>query len=93
MGINIIKGKRYVPIIKGAWNSGIGYEALSVVTYKGLSYTARIDTPIGVNISNESYWVITGNYNYQIEIYRQEVKQLTNLVNALEQRIEILEGV
>lgn len=71
---NVYKGRRYVPKIMGIWNINQAYESLSIVTWRGASYTSKTDVPIGVSIDDEQYWVLTGNYNAQIEIYRQDLK-------------------
>lgn len=78
-------GARYVPKIMGEWDKNIPYEALSIVTYKGNSFTSKIPVPAKVDIGDETYWVCTGNYNTQIEEYRQEAleaKQLANNTNT-----------
>ena len=67
-------GARYVPIIVGEWDKTRTYEPLMVVTYQGASYTSRQYVPAGIEITNESYWVLSANYNAQIEAYRQEVR-------------------
>lgn len=75
-------GKRYVPKVMGEWNILTPYESLCIVTHDGASYTSKKDVPVGIDISNESYWVITGNYNAQVEGYRQEVDQLSHDVES-----------
>lgn len=78
-------GARYVPKIMGEWDKNIPYEALSIVTYKGNSFTSKIPVPAKVDIGDETYWVNTGNYNAQIEEYRKEnleTKQLANNINT-----------
>lgn len=75
-------GARYVPKIMGEWNKALQYEALSVVTYLGNSFTSKVPVPANIDISNQSYWVNTGNYNAQVEAYRQETAQLSNNLNA-----------
>ena len=60
------------------WTPTRSYEALTVVLNEGNSYTARQDVPIGVEITNENFWLETGNYNAQVEAYRQEVLQYAN---------------
>lgn len=60
-------GARYVPKIVGEWNKSLKYEALSIVTYKGNSFTSKIPVPSGVDINDKNYWINTGNYNAQIE--------------------------
>ena len=72
-------GARYVPIFgrKGetsiTWDSSAPYEPLTIVLYKGNSYTSRQYVPTGIDIHNDNFWANTGNYNAQIEQYRQDV--------------------
>lgn len=72
-------GSRYVPVFgrKGEdsieWDKTGTYEPLTIVLYQGNSYTSRQFVPVGVEITNKEYWANTGNYNAQIEQYRQEV--------------------
>ena len=78
-------GARYVPKIMGEWDKNIPYEPLSIVTYKGNSFTSKIPVPAKVDIGDETYWVNTGNYNAQLEAYRKEAleaKQLANNTNT-----------
>lgn len=74
-------GARYVPKIMGEWNKALQYEALSVVTYMGNSFTSKVPVPANVDISNKTYWVNTGNYNAQVEEYRKETAQVKNDLN------------
>ena len=80
-GKNVYVGHRYVPKIFGEWDSKQIYDSLSIVQYKGASYTSRQYVPTGVEITNEDYWVLTGNYNAQVEYYRQDVSDLHDTVN------------
>ena len=73
---NVYIGHRYVPLLVGEWDNSIEYEGLSIVTHKGASYTSKKRTPPGIKIENEEYWVLTGNYNAQIEYYRQDVSRV-----------------
>lgn len=78
-------GARYVPKIMGEWNKTLQYEALSVVTYMGNSFTSKKPVPANVEIDNTDYWVNTGNYNAQVEEYRKvtlETKELANNTNT-----------
>ena len=81
-------GSRCVPIFgrKGEasieWDNSSPYEPLTVVLNQGNSYTSRQYVPAGVEITNQTYWANTGNYNAQIEQYRQEVLNLQDDVNA-----------
>ena len=69
-------GARYVPLFAEPldWDSTKTYEALTIVYYAGNSYTSRQAVPKGIDITNEKYWALTGNYNAQIEAYRKEVQ-------------------
>lgn len=75
-------GARYVPKVMGEWNKALRYEALSIVTYKGNSFTSKVPVPANIDISNTTYWVNTGNYNAQVEAYRQQTAQLENRLNS-----------
>ena len=68
-------GSRYVPTFAdpAEWDSTRTYEPLTVVLNKGNSYTSRQFVPVGVTLTDTDYWLETGNYNAQIEAYRQEV--------------------
>ena len=77
-GQNVYVGHRYVPKIFGEWDNANIYEPLSIVQYQGTSYTSRQYVPVGIEITNEDFWVVTGNYNAQIEQYRQDVRNLEN---------------
>ena len=71
-------GARYVPKLMGEWNKALQYEALSIVTYMGNSFTSKIPVPANIEIDNEDYWVNTGNYNAQVEEYRKETENVAN---------------
>lgn len=78
-------GARYVPKIMGEWNKTLQYEALSVVTHMGNSFTSKVPVPANVEIDNTDYWVNTGNYNAQVEEYRKvtlETKEFANNTNT-----------
>lgn len=74
-------GARYVPKIMGEWNKALQYEALSVVTHLGNSFTSKVPVPANIDITNTDYWVNTGNYNSQVEAYRHETAQVKNDLN------------
>lgn len=75
-------GARYVPKIMGEWDKALQYEALSVVTYMGNSFTSKVPVPANIEITNEDYWVNTGNYNAQIESYRKETENIATLLKS-----------
>ena len=73
-------GARYVPKFADPveWSNSLSYEALTMVTHLGNTFTSKIPVPAGVDISDTKYWANTGNYNAQVEQYRQEVVNLKN---------------
>lgn len=83
-------GSRYVPIFAdpAEWNSARTYEPLTIVLHEGNSYTSRQFVPAGIEITNESYWVLSANYNAQVEAYRKDVKSLEGRVTANTNAIE-----
>lgn len=85
-------GARYVPkFYEGPngteWSNTVPYEALTIVTYLGNSYTSKKSVPVGVNITNSEYWVLTSIYNEQIERYRVELEE-----SVASSRKNIIEG-
>ena len=76
-------GARYVPLFAdpAQWDNTKAYEPLTIVLNEGNSYTSKTFVPVGVDISNETYWALTGNYNAQVESYRREVQEYTDIVN------------
>ena len=74
-GVREYVGARYVPVFANPpeWNDTRGYEPLTIVLHEGNSFTSAQYVPTGVDISNTEYWLETGNWNAQIEAYRQEV--------------------
>lgn len=83
-------GARYVPIFGRTgetsiqWDNDAPYEPLTIVLYQGNSYTSRQYVPEGVEITNEAFWALTGNYNAQVEAYRQEVQGFSARIDAIE---------
>lgn len=88
-GVRQYVGARYVPLFADPleWSSAQGYEPLTIVIYQGNSYTSMQCVPAGIDIANTEYWAQTGNYNAQIEAYRQEVltydERITDNANAI----------
>ena len=77
-------GARYVPKFANPidWDIERGYESLTIVTYKGESYTSKCPVPPGIDIKNERYWALTGAYNAQVEEYKNQVKDLSQQVTG-----------
>ncbi len=84
---NTYIGARYVPIFDGQWSNTKAYEPLVIVEYQGNSYTSKTYVPIGADINNTDYWALTGNYNAQVEAYRQEVLSYQETVETFDDRI------
>lgn len=84
-GVTQYVGARYVPLFADPieWDNTRAYEPLTIVLYQGNSYTTRQYTPVGIEITNEAFWAETGNYNAQVEQYRQEVRDLADKVNVV----------
>lgn len=62
------------------WDKTKTYEPLTIVYHQGNSYTSRQSVPAGVDITDTTYWALTGNYNAQIEQYRKETaSKLSNV--------------
>lgn len=83
-GVRQYVGARYVPVFADPleWSDQREYEPLTIVAYQGNSYTSMQSVPVGVDINNTAYWVQTGNYNAQIEAYRQEVRAYDGRITA-----------
>lgn len=83
-GVRQYVGARYVPVFADPleWSDTIGYGPLTVVLHEGNSYTSRQSVPVGIDIGNTTYWAETGNYNAQIEAYRQEVLAYDGRITA-----------
>lgn len=81
-------GARYVPIFGRKdeesieWDNTGAYEPLTVVLYQGNSYTSRQYVPVGVDITNQAFWALTGNYNAQVEQYRRETQAAIETANS-----------
>ena len=78
MSVREYIGARYVPIFADPieWDGATAYEPLTIVTYNGSSYTSRQYVPASLSGTPDTlieYWALTGNYNAQVEGYRQEV--------------------
>lgn len=83
MSVTQYIGARYMPLFAepAEWDSSRAYEPLTIVLYKGNSYTSKQSVPIGASIDDSVYWAETGNYNAQVEQYRIEVKQVRKHVD------------
>ena len=87
-------GARYVPLFANPieWDNTKEYEPLTIVIYKGNSYTSRQYVPAGVEINNDAFWALTGNYNAQVEQYRKEVHDFSNRIDTVEADSNLLKN-
>lgn len=76
-GVREYIGARYVPVFANPpeWSDTRGYEPLTIVLHQGNSFTSTQYVPTGIDIRNTKYWLETGNWNAQIEAYREEVRR------------------
>lgn len=84
MAVTQYIGARYVPLFAepAEWDSIREYEPLTIVLYQGASYTSRQAVPAGIDITNTDFWILTGNYNAQVEAYRREVQGFSGDIEA-----------
>lgn len=77
-------GARYVPLFANPaeWDNTQTYEPLTIVIHAGNSYTSRQYVPVGIDITNNDFWALTGNYNAQVEAYRQEAQHALSLAQT-----------
>ena len=83
-------GARYVPVLADPteWSALVPYEALTIVTYLNNSYTSRKPVPAGTLPTNTAYWALTGNYNAQVEEYRQATVALSGQVSTYKNEVD-----
>ncbi len=93
MAVTQYIGSRYVPLFADPveWSAQNTYEPLTIVLHEGNSYTSKQAVPKGVDINNEAFWALTGNYNAQVESYRQEVYRVRNSIIELQSKDTELE--
>ena len=79
-------GARYVPLFAdpAEWDNQRTYEPLTIVIHEGNSYTSRQYVPAGIDLNNNAYWALTGNYNAQVEAYRKEVAQYDTRITEVQ---------
>jgi hypothetical protein len=78
---NTYVGRRYIPKLfqnpndnSATWINTVSHESLTIVMWQGASYTSRQDVPIGIDINDSRYWTRSADYNAQISIYEQNVR-------------------
>lgn len=100
LGVSEYIGARYVPKFyensenpsSNHWEANVAYEALTVVSYNFASWTSKIPVPntVGNPASNPTYWALTGNYNGQVQLYREEVESLKSTIATMQTDIDAL---
>lgn len=85
-------GARYVPLFADPieWDINRAYEPLTIVVNQGNSYTSKQFVPTGIELTNTTYWAETGNFNGQLEQYKQIVEQVQSQVNINTGEIDAL---
>lgn len=93
-GVRQYVGARYVPVFANPleWSDQREYEPLTIVTHQGNSYTSMQSVPVGIDIGNTAYWALTGNYNAQVEAYRQEVLAYNGQIETYRQEVLAHDG-
>lgn len=75
---NTYVGARYVPKLIGTWDNTQNYEPLCIVIWEGNSYTSKQYVPSGIDITNQNYWVMTGNFNGQLAHIQEQIDRLNS---------------
>lgn len=92
MAIKQYIGARYVPKFATPieWQENTAYEGMTIVTYNNSSYTSKksVPTTVGIPPQNDEYWALTGNYNAQVEEYRQDTLTYKETVDTLKTETE-----
>ena len=72
------------------WNKASTYDALTVVWDDAShgSYASKRPVPANIELTNEFYWLRTADLDAQVEMYRQEVRELDGRVTANSQAID-----
>lgn len=81
-GVLIYSGERYVPVFMGEWDSTKKYDALSIVTSGGNSYTSSRPVPSGTALTNTTYWSMTGSFNDQVADLTSRISTIENKLSS-----------
>lgn len=74
-------GNRCIPTPEGKWDKTKEYLGLSVVLDEktGDSYTSKKVVPAGTELNNADYWVMSGQYNAQMALIKQQLNAMQNI--------------
>lgn len=83
-------GERYVPVFyenpddnnSPQWRNDVAYEPLTIVTNNNFTYTSKRHVPVGIDIFNTKYWVLTGQFDAQVNTLYE---LLQSTIDTLEQ--------
>lgn len=73
------------------WTQSKSYNQYYIVTYRGNSYMARVDVPIGTPIDNEDYWVKVAEFSGQVAALESRLDQESDIVSAHGQHLTALD--
>lgn len=92
MAVREYVGARYVPKFADPveWQENTAYEGLTIVTYNNTSYTSKKPVPatVGTPKNNSEYWAKTGDYNAQVEQYRQDIAKAVDEVEDIKDDVQ-----
>lgn len=90
MAVTQYVGARYVPVFADPldWSNTREYEPLTIVLHNSNSYTSRQAVPTGIDISNEDYWALTGNFNAQIQGMQQQIDAINSALTPISTNVE-----
>ena len=98
MAIRQYIGARYVTKIyknsqdpsSTAWEAGVTYEPLTMVSYQNNSYMSRdtVGPTVGNPAENPDHWAITGFYNGQIAELQDDIDTINDNISSLGDDIE-----
>lgn len=90
MAVTQYIGSRYVPLFADPveWSSEKEYEPLTIVLHEGNSFTSKQFVPVGISLDNETFWAETGNYNAQVEAYRNDVLDYIDVATDVQTNLD-----
>ena len=93
MSMHTYIGARYVPRFCGDYDNTQSYEPLDVVDNgSGTTYIARIPTPAGTPLTDQTHWFLYGASSGAIVALQNQVNTLINEVDALKTKKYVFIG-
>lgn len=83
-------GARYVPVFAEPveWDNTRTYDSLTMVMNQGNTYITKQYVPVGVELTDEKFWIRISDFNAQLEQYRQEVRGFDTRIDANKAAVE-----